>query len=124
MQQSSTACNYCTTPLLPDSPLVNPCAASSSSSYCPARFCNRLCAARSGKTHPLLCPSQNPASVPLLKYAKDIQWMALHALAQCTSRILQANQLKDPSTLNSDWDIVKGLAELGLEDRFKYSFKS
>ncbi|KAF8900453.1 SET domain-containing protein [Gymnopilus junonius] len=124
MQQKSTACSYCTTPLLPDSPLVNPCTASSSSSYCPARFCNRLCTARSGKTHPLVCPVQNPASVPLIKYAKDIQWMALHALTQCTSRILQANQLKDPSTLNSDWEIVTGLAELGLEDRFKYSFKS
>jgi len=50
--------------------------------------------------------------------------MALHALAHCTSRILQANQLRDSSTLKSDWDIYKGLAELGLEDRYKYSYKS
>ncbi|PPQ95821.1 hypothetical protein CVT26_015930 [Gymnopilus dilepis] len=124
MQQSSTACSYCTTPLQPDSPLTNPCAASSSSSFCPARYCNRLCTARSGKAHPLLCPAQNPASVPLIKYAKDVQWMALHALAHCTSRLLQANQLRDSSTLKSDWEIYKGLAELGLEDRYKYSYKS
>ncbi|KDR78320.1 hypothetical protein GALMADRAFT_138424 [Galerina marginata CBS 339.88] len=123
MQMASTACGYCTTPLIPDSPLINACPASSSSSFCPARFCNRLCLARSAKCHPLLCPAQNPSSVPLSKFAKDTQWMALHALAQCTSRILQVNQISD-SALHLDWDIMRGMAELGLEDRFKYSFRS
>lgn len=49
--------------------------------------------------------------------------MALNALAQCTSRILLTNQLGE-AALKVDWDIVKAFAELGLEDRFKYSFKS
>lgn len=123
MQIASTACGYCTTPLIPDSPLINACPASTSSSFCPARFCNRLCLARSARVHPLLCPSQNPASVPLLKYARETQWMALHALTQCTSRVLLANQLSETAFQN-DWDVVRGLAELGMEDRFKYSFKS
>ncbi|KAH9476890.1 putative protein lysine methyltransferase SET5 [Psilocybe cubensis] len=123
MQRASTACGYCTTPLLPDSPLINPCPASSSTSYCPYRFCNRLCLARSAKHHPLTWPAQNPAVEPLLKFARDHQWIALHALAQTTSRVLLANQLAD-SALHHDWDVVMGLAELGMEERFKYSFKS
>ena len=47
--------------------------------------------------------------------------MALHALAQLTSRILLVNQYSDSQ---ADWQVVRGLAELGMEDRFKYSFKS
>lgn len=123
MQMESSACGYCTTPLASDSLLINPCPASSSSNFCPARFCNRLCLARSAKTHPLLCPAQNPASVPLLKWARESQWMALNALAQCTSRILLANQLGE-ETLKGDWSIVKGLAVLGMEERILYSFSS
>ncbi|KAF9481594.1 SET domain-containing protein [Pholiota conissans] len=123
LQQSSSACGYCTTPLILDSPLINACPASSSAAFCPSRFCNRLCLARSAKCHPLVCPAQNPASAPLLKFAKDSQWMALHALTQCTSRVLLSNQYGD-AALHSDWDIVKGMAELSLEERFKYSFKS
>ncbi|KAF8154243.1 hypothetical protein B0H34DRAFT_784189 [Crassisporium funariophilum] len=129
MQVKSAACGYCTTPFGDGSPLIITCPSSSSSSYCPIRFCNRLCLARSAKTHPLLCAAQNPASVPLLKFARDSQWMALHALAQCTSRILLANQLADVSSaseapLRSDWEIMRGLAELSMEDRWKYSFQS
>ena len=123
MQIKSAACAYCTTPFGSDSLLINPCPASSSSNFCPARFCNRLCLARSAKTHPLLCPAQNPASVPLIKYARESQWMALNALAQCTSRILLANQVGE-ETLKADWVIVKGLAVLGMEERFLYSFSS
>ncbi|KAF9562868.1 SET domain-containing protein [Agrocybe pediades] len=123
LQLSSAACGYCTTPLIPDSPLINACPSSSSQSYCPSRFCSRLCLARSAKTHPFLCPAQNPASIALLKFAKESKWLALHALAQCTSRILQANQLGE-AAFQLDWDIVQGLAELSMEDRFKYSFKS
>ena len=123
MQIKSFACGYCTTPLTNDSRLVNACPASSSSDFCPARFCNRLCLARSAKTHPLLCPAQNPASVPLLNWAKESKWMALNALAQCTSRILLANQAGDES-LKGDWLIVKGFATLGMEERFLFSFSS
>ena len=123
MQQASTACGYCTTMLTLDSPLINACPASSSTAFCPVRFCNRLCLARSAKAHPLLCQAQNPAAWPLLKYAKDTKWMALHALAQCTSRLLLSNQLGD-AAFQADWDIIKGMAELNMEDRFKYSFKS
>jgi hypothetical protein len=123
MQMKSAACGYCTTPFTGDSLLINPCPASTSSNFCPARFCNRLCLARSAKTHPLLCAAQNPASVPLIKYARESQWMALNALAQCTSRILLANQVGE-ETLKADWVIVKGLAVLGMEERFLYSFSS
>jgi len=123
MQMKSAACGYCTTPLASDSLLINPCPASSSSNFCPARFCNRLCLARSAKTHPLLCPAQNPASVPLLKWARESQWMALNALTQCTSRILLANQIGE-ATLKADWSIVKGLAVLGMEERFRSSLNS
>ncbi|KAF9054030.1 hypothetical protein BJ165DRAFT_1522611 [Panaeolus papilionaceus] len=120
MQMNSTACSHCSTPLTPGSPLIIPCA----HSPCPARFCNRLCSARSGKTHPLLCPVQNPASVPLLKYARQIEWMALHALAQVTSRIMLDNELPDDRALRTDWDIVRGFAEMGMEERFKWCFRS
>lgn len=123
LQMKSAACGYCTTPFLSDSLLINPCPASTSSNFCPARFCNRLCLARSAKTHLLLCPAQNPASVPLIKFARESQWMALNALAQCTSRILLANQVGE-ETLKADWVIVKGLAVLGMEERFLYSFSS
>ncbi|PPQ65023.1 hypothetical protein CVT24_008171 [Panaeolus cyanescens] len=120
MQMKSTACSHCSTPLTPGSPLIIPCA----HSPCPARFCNRLCSARSGKTHPLLCPVQNPASVPLLKYARQIEWMALHALAQVTSRIMLVNELPDDKALKADWEVVRGFAEMGMEERFKWCFRS
>ncbi|RDB23340.1 putative protein lysine methyltransferase SET5 [Hypsizygus marmoreus] len=122
LQTSSAACGFCTTPLDPTSPLVLPCPASTSSSYCPYRFCNRLCLSRSAKDHTLLCPSQNPASIPLLSMARETQWMALHALAHCTARVLLAGQ-RSAEEERSDWRIIRGFAELGLEERFKYSFK-
>lgn len=139
LQMSSAACAFCTTPLNPDSPLVLdcPCSSSSSSSsspvfasssssesYCTARFCNRLCQSRSAKTHPLVCPLQNPGSIPLVKFARECQWMALHALAETTSRILLAHQQQDELGVEAEWQFVRALAELGLEERYKYSFKS
>jgi hypothetical protein len=42
--------------------------------------------------------------------------MALHALTQCTSRLLLASQ-QDAATFNLDWEVVQGLAELGMEER-------
>ncbi|TFK72380.1 SET domain-containing protein [Pluteus cervinus] len=123
LQLSSSACGYCTTPLNHESNLTINCPASSSSAYCPARFCNRLCLTRSQRVHPLLCPAQNPASVPLLKWAKEIQWMALHALALTTSRLLLTYNHGDAGEFEKDWHVVKSLAELGMEERAKYSFK-
>ncbi|KAG5641930.1 hypothetical protein DXG03_003956 [Asterophora parasitica] len=123
LQASSAACGFCSTPLELSSPLTLPCPGASSSSqpHCPYRFCNRLCLSRSAKHHPLLCPSQNPGCAPLLKMIKDTQWMALHALAQCTSRVLLAGQ-RSHEEEDRDWKTVSGFAELGLEERFKYSF--
>jgi len=119
--QASAACAYCTTPLNLDSPLLNTCPSSSSqssSTSCNARFCNRLCLARSAKTHPLLCPGQNPAATALLKLAKDSQWMALHALSQSTARLLLSNQL-GATAWNTDWAVMSGMAELSLEERYQ-----
>ncbi|OSX58018.1 hypothetical protein POSPLADRAFT_1049746 [Postia placenta MAD-698-R-SB12] len=119
LQKSSLACSFCSTPLQ-DSPIAISCPSSASSTghTCPARFCNRLCLSRSGRTHPLLCPSQNPASVPLLRFARRTEWMALHALAQCTARLLLTYQ-QDESAWESDWKFVRSLAQLGMEERAK-----
>jgi hypothetical protein len=116
LQQNSRACAYCSTVLSSHQSL--PCNASTSAAFCPARFCNRLCLSRSSKTHPLLCQSQNPSSAALLKYARNNEWMALHALSQLTSRILLAGQAGG-DTLEEDWDVVQAMAALGMEERFK-----
>ncbi|KAG5338159.1 putative protein lysine methyltransferase SET5 [Termitomyces sp. J132] len=122
LQVSSAACGYCSTPLDMSSPLTQPCPASSSSEiHCPIRFCNRLCLSRSAKHHPLLCSSQNPGCIPLLKMIKETQWMALHAFSQCTSRVLLSSQ-RSVEEEDRDWKTVAGLAELGLEERYKYGF--
>ncbi|ESK93322.1 putative set-like protein [Moniliophthora roreri MCA 2997] len=123
LQASSAACSYCTTPFTSSisTSLVTNCP--SGSSECPARFCNRLCQARSAKHHPLLCPAQNPASVPLLKWARESEWLALHALAQLTSRLILANQLDaSGKLLEEDWRVYSSLAQMSLEDRAKYCF--
>ena len=117
LQVSSVACTYCSTPLN-NSSLTVPCPGTVKGPSCPARFCSRLCLSRSGRTHPLLCPAQNPSSVPLLEFARRHEWMALHALAQCTARVLLADQ-RDEATLTSDWGVIRALAQLGMEERAK-----
>ena len=137
LQLTSRACAHCTTPLtnhnLSSSSLILQCPTTSgtTSSACPARFCNRLCLKRSEKTHPLLCPAQNPASVPLLAFARKHAWMALHALAQCTARLLLAQQQKpgrqratgsgggEMEGMREDWSVYCALADLGMEERVK-----
>ena len=116
LQTSSSACAFCSTPLRNHSPLHLPCSASASS--CPAMFCNRLCRTQSERVHPLLCPARNPASAALLKFARHSEWMALHALAQCTSRLLLAAQ-RDDGTFDPDFHVLQSLAELGMEERFR-----
>ncbi|KAI0056815.1 SET domain-containing protein [Artomyces pyxidatus] len=118
LQQSSQACSFCTTPL-GDSTLVVRCPASTSAAYCSARFCTRLCLSRSAKSHPLVCAAQNPASVPLLAFARKSEWMALHAITQCTARLLLANQ---SGSIDEDWKIFRAFAELGMEERAKGSW--
>jgi hypothetical protein len=44
--------------------------------------------------------------------------MALHALAQCTSRLLLAAQ-RDDGTFDPDFHVLQSLAELGMEERFR-----
>ena len=117
LQMSSHACGYCSTPLT-TSPLIVPWSASTSSTPCPVRFCSRLCLSRSGRTHPLLCASRNPASAPLLHFARKNQWMGLHALAQMTARVLLTFQ-QDDKLFQEDWEVVRSLAQLGMEERAK-----
>ena len=111
---------HCTTPLT-DSSLTVHCSASSSTSYCPARFCNRLCHTRAQRVHPLLCNAQNPASAPLIKFARASSWMGLSALSQCTARLLldHAVQGEDAKTFEDEWKVVGALATLGMEERSK-----
>ncbi|KAH9969393.1 SET domain-containing protein [Lactifluus volemus] len=138
LQVTSRACTYCTTPLLTNSSLVLCCPATASSSSsavppppsCPARFCNRLCLKRSDKTHPLVCPTQNPASVPLLAFARKHAWMALHALTQSAARLLLAHRHStgtsndDEGALRDDWSVYSALAELGMEERARGSWSN
>ncbi|KAF5329121.1 hypothetical protein D9758_017147 [Tetrapyrgos nigripes] len=122
-QAQSAGCSFCTTPFSSTitTSLIQSCPASTSAAPCPARFCNRLCLARSAKHHPFLCPAQNPASVPLMGWVREIQWMALHALAQLTSRLLTVGQLDD-KLLDEEWRVVSSFAQMSLEDREKYHF--
>ncbi|TDL15542.1 hypothetical protein BD410DRAFT_778000 [Rickenella mellea] len=132
-QQSSATCAYCITPLTyrPYFSKTLPCPSSHSSTSslfgasCPARFCTRLCLSRSlNTTHPLLCPSQNPASIPFLEFARKTRWLALHAVGVCAARILLANEDKDSKggkdgkgRREEEWRFVRSLAELGMEER-------
>ncbi|KAI0048513.1 SET domain-containing protein [Auriscalpium vulgare] len=112
---SSRACGSCTTPLT-DSPLVLPCPASSSSTFCPIRFCNRLCLSRSTRTHPLVCAAQNPSCVPLLAFARRTEWLALHALTQCAARMMLA---PTAGARKADWTVFEAFAVLSMEERAK-----
>ncbi|KAG1761207.1 hypothetical protein EDD22DRAFT_897873 [Suillus occidentalis] len=94
LQRASEACSFCSCIICDHSPLHMSCEASTTATPCTARY-----------SHPLLCSARNPAS-----------WMALHALAQCTSRLLLASQ-QDAATFDLDWEVVQGLAELGMEER-------
>ncbi|KAJ6556895.1 hypothetical protein B0H10DRAFT_2121899, partial [Mycena sp. CBHHK59/15] len=116
-QRNATACSLCTTLFAHPSDVRLRC------EHCPAKFCSTLCRKRAEKTHPLLCAAQNPASMPLLRWMREREWMALHALVQCTARMLLAAAAGD-APLAADWRIVRSFAELGMEERAKYSFKS
>ena len=44
--------------------------------------------------------------------------MALHALAQCTARVLLTYE-QDEKAFAEDWEVVRALAQLGMEERAK-----
>ncbi|KAJ4480919.1 hypothetical protein J3R30DRAFT_2379715 [Lentinula aciculospora] len=123
LQLFGQACSFCTTPFTSTTTisLITSCPAS-----CHARFCNRLCRDRSTRTHPLLCPVQNPASIPLLQWARKEEWMALHALACMTSRVMTlCQESKDPQgtkVAEDEWKIANSFATVSMEDRAKYHF--
>ncbi|KAJ6463516.1 hypothetical protein C8R45DRAFT_878433 [Mycena sanguinolenta] len=116
-QRAGAACSLCTTLF------ASPLEAKARCPLCPAAFCNALCRKRSEKTHPPLCAAQNPASMPLLRWVRSREWMALHALIQCTARLLLANAAGE-EVLAADWAVVRGFAVLGMEERARYSFRS
>lgn len=82
-------CAHCLTHLKPQSNLVIACPKA-----CRARFCNRLCLSRA-TTHPFVCPSQNPASAPLLALARAKRWQAAYAQLLCAARIMLAADAAD-----------------------------
>ncbi|EJD50723.1 hypothetical protein AURDEDRAFT_182119 [Auricularia subglabra TFB-10046 SS5] len=82
-------CAHCLTQFKPQSNLVISCPKG-----CRARFCNRLCLSRA-TTHPLVCPSQNPASAPLLALARAKRWQAAYALLLCAARVMLAADAAD-----------------------------
>ncbi|KAJ7271065.1 hypothetical protein C8J57DRAFT_1320581 [Mycena rebaudengoi] len=115
--RAGAACAFCTT-LFPLARTRVRCP------HCPAAFCSAACRTRAGETtHALLCPAQNPASMPLLRWARAREWMALHALVQCTARVLRAYAAGEAQG-EKDWGVAAAFAELGMEERAKYSFKS
>ncbi|KAJ7153426.1 hypothetical protein C8R43DRAFT_885598 [Mycena crocata] len=116
-QRAGAACSLCTTLF------AHPSEARARCPHCPAAFCNTLCRKRAEKTHALLCAAQNPASMALLRWVRQNEWMALNALVQCTARLLLANA-SGVAVLAADWHVVRGFAVLGMEERARYSFRS
>ncbi|KAJ7194762.1 hypothetical protein GGX14DRAFT_678455 [Mycena pura] len=65
-----------------------------------------------------------------IRYAASVRrrrihyyWMALHALMQCTARLILAN-VAGEAVLAADWAVVRGFATLGMEERARYSFRA
>ncbi|EJC97972.1 SET domain-containing protein [Fomitiporia mediterranea MF3/22] len=126
LQIASHACFHCTTPFnsstlphsLPCPSSTNP--ALSQNHPCPARFCNRLCITRAmSRQHPLLCPATNPASVPLLNFARSRGWLAAHAVAQCIARVLMAFEQGRKQDLEEDLRFIRSLAQMSMDERWK-----
>lgn len=120
---NSVACTFCSTPFNdPSSPLIIKCPHNSSSAYCPARFCNRLCSTRGTKvSHTLLCPARNPRARELFQFIRVNHWMAFHALVQCTTRLLLSSAAPNPKqpepSLDEEWAVFNSFASLSLGDR-------
>jgi hypothetical protein len=115
-QRASVACAFCTTPLVPPTPLHKEC--TKSASGCPARFCSLICRNRSQVVHPILCPGQNKAIVPFFTWVRKYEWMAPHALAHCISRVILAHEKgEDRSEFKECKNFLGSLAEMSLEKR-------
>ena len=120
---NSVACTFCSTPFSdPSSALIVRCPHNSSSAYCPARFCNRLCSTRGTRvSHTILCPARNPKAKELFQFIRVNHWMALHALVQCSTRLLLSVATPSPKqpepSLDEEWSVFDSFASLSLEDR-------
>jgi len=115
-QTRSEACANCTRELpAPTSPPF-PCPAPPS---CSASFCNRLCVARNGNVHALLCPAQNPASIPLLDLLKTEKWKALGAWTRVVALILSQHSKGQTGEMEDSLEIVRSLAGMTFEKRLK-----
>lgn len=96
-----TACAYCARAFTPSSPPLRvrcPHAEQSATTaklqvkQCRATFCSRLCLARAGSEHSLLCTAVNPACEPLLDFLSKQRWKAAVAYTKCVVRIMAAWQ--------------------------------
>lgn len=86
-----------------------------------AIFCNKFCHVQlADKVHPLLCPPVTRRLFPCwaLAFARKTEWLAVRALAQCTSRFPLAFQAES-KPLNLDLQVVKSLTVLGTKERFR-----
>jgi hypothetical protein len=109
---------HCSTPFAsqPVAGASVPCAFSTSSaSFCPARFCNRLCAGRAAAHHPLLCAARHPPGAHALAHARTSEWIALHGAVRAYARLLLAYD--GAKTWDADWGVWAGLACLSMEER-------
>ncbi|KAF9028359.1 SET domain-containing protein [Hymenopellis radicata] len=99
LQQQGGACAHCSTPLRRTG---IPC------EECGLQFCNRLCLNRARDAgHRILCTQSGRK---LLALAREMGWLALHALARATARVLQTRET----------DVYEAFAVLGLEERFRF----
>ncbi|KAG8710497.1 SET domain-containing protein 5 [Ceratobasidium sp. 423] len=106
---------------------------------CRAMFCSRLCLARSGSNHSLLCPVANPACLELLDFLGRERWKAALTFTQCVVRILSAWQDEmrgssvkgkgastkpgDESLMSKDaaWDTYRSFATLRNDQRWSHT---
>jgi hypothetical protein len=107
----------------------------SSPNACRAIFCSRLCLARAGSTHALLCPVANPACDHLLDFLEKRRWKAALALTRCIVRILSAwqdgNGMRNKGGKGSTeegymdkdavWDTYRTFATLRSDKRWKHT---
>ena len=120
---NSVACTFCSTPFSdPSSALIIRCPYNTSSAYCPAKFCNRLCSTRGIRvSHTILCPARNPKARELFQFIRVNHWMALHALVQCSTRLLLSAATPNPKqpepSLDEEWTVFNSFASLSLEHR-------
>ncbi|KAF8604418.1 SET domain-containing protein [Ceratobasidium sp. AG-I] len=100
-QLEGTACAFCARAFTAASPPLRvrcphaeqlATAAKPPAKPCRATFCSRLCLARAGSGHSLLCTVANPACEPLLAFLSKQRWKAAVAYTKCVVRILAAWQ--------------------------------